>query len=131
MPAETLTATRVDTGEILASFDVPDGSGWCILWHHSVEGFEVADCYENREGKMVLVRSHQPDFAAGLGHIIERGTQVSDGMGGYFIEDINEAVPSNAYILRPVQGSLITGLGSARRKCRSPRRPHANASASP
>jgi hypothetical protein len=104
MPAETLTATRVDTGEILASFDVPDGSGWCILWHHSVEGFEVADCYENREGKMVLVRSHQPDFAAGLGHIIERGTQVSDGMGGYFIEDINEAVPSNAYILRPGAG---------------------------
>lgn len=104
MQAETLTATRVDTGEVLARFDVSAGAGWCILWHHSVEGFEVSDCYENRDGRMVLVRSHQPDFAAGLGHIIERGTQVSDGMGGYFIEDINEAVPSNAYILRPGEG---------------------------
>lgn len=102
--ADTLTATRVDTGEILAIFDVPEGSGWCILWHHSVQGFEVADCYENRYGEMVLTRSHLPDFAAGLGHIIGRGVQVSDNMGGYFIEDIDEAVPTNAYILRPGAG---------------------------
>lgn len=104
--AETLTATDVETGEILASFDVPQGTGWCILWHHSVQGFEVADCYENRNGDMVLTRSHLPDFAAGLGHIIGRGVQVSDKMGGYFIEDIDEAVPTNAYILRPGAGSV-------------------------
>lgn len=102
--ADTLTATDVETGEILATFDVPEGSGWCILWHHSVQGFEVSDCYENRDGHMVLVRAHLPDFAAGLGHIPGRGVQVSDGMGGYFIEDINEAVPTNAYILRPGAG---------------------------
>lgn len=102
--ADTLTATRVDTGEILASFDAPKGSGWCILWHHSVKGFEVSDCYENRAGQMVLVRAHLPDFAAGLDHIPGRGVQISDGKGGYYIEDINEAVPTNAYILRPGAG---------------------------
>lgn len=102
--ADTLTATRVDTGETLATFDVPEGFGWCILWHHSVQGFEVSDCYENREGRMVLVRAHLPDFAAGLGHIPGRGVQISDDMGGYFIEDINEVVPNNAYILRPGAG---------------------------
>jgi hypothetical protein len=72
-----------------------------VLWRHSVVGFEVADCYENRDGHMVLVRSHQPDFAAGLGHIIGRGKQVSDGNGGYWIIDIDEPVPGDAYILRP------------------------------
>lgn len=102
--ADSLTATRVDTGEVLAVFDVPKGSGWCILWHHSVQGFEVADCYENRDGAMVLVRAHLPDFAAGLDHIPGRGTQVSDGQGGYWIEDIDEPVPDNAYILRPGAG---------------------------
>ena len=102
--AGTLTATKIDTGEVLASIDMPIGQGWCILWHHSVKGFEVADCYENRDGHMVLVRAHLPDFAAGLDHIPGRGRQVSDGMGGYWIEDIDEAVVGNAYVLRPGAG---------------------------
>ena len=98
--AGTLTATRED-GTTIAEVAVGDGSGWCILWRHSVKGFEVSDCYENRDGRMVLVRSHLPDFAAGLDHIPGRGRQVSDGRGGYWIEDLDEPVPGNAYILRP------------------------------
>ena len=103
--ADALVATREDGTEI-ARLDVPEGTGWCVLWHHSVKGFEVADCYENREGRMVLVRSHLPDFAAGLDHIPGRGTQVTDGHGGYFILDIDEPVPGNAYVLRPGAGSV-------------------------
>lgn len=98
--AGELVATLEDGSEI-ARLPVADGTGWCVLWHHSVQGFEVADCYENREGRMILVRSRQPDFAAGLGHIPGRGRQVSDGQGGYWIMDIDEAVPGNAYVLRP------------------------------
>ena len=104
--ADSLTATQVETGEVLARFEIPNGAGWCVLWHHSVQGFEVEDCYENRNSEMVLVRTHQPDFAAGLGHIPGRGVQTSDGQGGYWIEDINEPVPSNAYILRPGAGPV-------------------------
>lgn len=103
--AETLVATR-ETGEKIAQFEVLDGTGWCILWNHSVQGFPVTDCYENRDGQMVLVSSHQPDFAAGLGHIPGRGRQVSDGQGGYFIFDIDEPVPGNAYVLRPGERSV-------------------------
>ncbi len=103
---ETLIATRLDDGTELARFSVPAGTGWCVLWHHSVKGFEVSDCYENREGRMVLVRSHLPDFAAGLGHIPGRGEQVSDGAGGYFILDMDEPVPGDAYILRPGLGPV-------------------------
>ncbi|ETX14801.1 hypothetical protein OCH239_20835 [Roseivivax halodurans JCM 10272] len=91
---------RVDGGAEIARFEIADGEGWCVIWNHSVQGFEVADCYENRGGRMVLVRSHQPDFAAGLGHIPGRGRQVSDGEGGYWILDIDEPVPGDAYILR-------------------------------
>lgn len=98
--AGVLTATLPDGTEI-ARLAVPDGAGWCVLWRHSVQGFEVEDCYENRAGRMVLVRSHQPDFAAGLGHEVGRGRQVSDGEGGYWIEDIDEPVAGDAYILRP------------------------------
>lgn len=104
--AEDLIATRFEDGTELAHFDVPDGSGWCVLWNHSVQGFPVSDCYENRDGRMVLMTSHQPDFAAGLGHIPGRGTQVSDGAGGYMILDINEPVPGDAYILRPGLGAV-------------------------
>ncbi len=100
LEAEYLTATLADGTEI-ARLPVPEGAGWCVLWRHSVKGFEVEDCYENRGGQMLLVRSHQPDFAAGLGHLIGRGRQVSDGAGGYWIEDIDEPVRGNAYVLRP------------------------------
>jgi hypothetical protein len=97
----TLTASLAATGEVLAEVRVAPGDGWCVLWRHSVQGFEVEDCYENRAGRMVLHRSHLPDFAAGLDHIPGRGRQVSDGQGGYWIEDLDEPVPGNAYILRP------------------------------
>lgn len=103
--AGELIATREDGTEI-ARLPVAEGAGWCVLWHHSVKGFEVADCYENRDGAMVLVSAHLPDFAAGLDHIPGRGRQVSDGQGGYFILDIDEAVPGNAYVLRPGAGSV-------------------------
>lgn len=103
--ADELVATREDGTEI-TRLSVPDGTGWCVLWNHSVEGFEVSDCYENRDGRMVLVQSHLPDFAAGLGHIPGRGQQVSDGEGGYFILNINEPVAGNAYVLRPGLGPV-------------------------
>ena len=103
--AGTLTATRED-GSVIARLPVPEGTGWCVLWRHSVKGFEVSDCYENREGAMVLVRAHLPDFAAGLDHIPGRGRQVSDGEGGYWILDIDEPVQGNAYILRPGTGPV-------------------------
>ncbi|WP_439331792.1 DUF1850 domain-containing protein [Onishia niordana] len=89
---------RRDT--LLASLSVPEGEGWCLEWNHSVEGFPVLDCYRNDQGQMVLERSHQPDFAAGLGHVPGRGRQVSDGHGGYWIEDIHEPVLGNRYLLR-------------------------------
>ena len=99
--ASVLKVRLIETGKLLAQLPVSEGHGWCILWHHSVQGFEVEDCYENQSGRMVLVRSHLPDFAAGLDHIPGRGRQVSDGHGGYFIEELNEPVPGNAYIIRP------------------------------
>ncbi|MCV2876566.1 DUF1850 domain-containing protein [Rhodobacteraceae bacterium XHP0102] len=97
----TLEITLADTGTPLALITLPQPAAWCVLWRHSVQGFEVKDCYEMRNAQMVLVWSHLPDFAAGLDHIIGRGRQISDGQGGYIIEDINEAVAGNAYILRP------------------------------
>lgn len=112
--ADTLVATR-DSGDVIARFDVPDGAGWCVLWHHSVKGFEVSDCYENRGGLMVLVWSHLPDFAAGLDHIPGRGRQVTDGQGGYFIRDIDEPVPGNAYVLRPGAGAVDHRLATGDR----------------
>ena len=99
--ADRLVASRVDDGTVLAEAAVPDGAGWCVLWRHSVQGFEVQDCYVNRAGRMVLDRTHQPDFAAGLGHIPGRGVQASDGQGGYWITGLDEPVPGDAYILRP------------------------------
>lgn len=111
--AGTLTARLLDGTEI-ARLDVPDGTGWCVVWRHSVAGFEVRDCYQNRGGAMVLVKSLQPDFAAGLGHIPGRGVQRSDGQGGYLIEELDEPVPGNAYVIRPGGPAVDHRLRTAR-----------------
>ncbi|MFG6177582.1 DUF1850 domain-containing protein [Halomonas sp. THAF12] len=87
-------------GQLLVRLPMSEGDGWCLAWNHSVEGFTVHDCYRNIDGRMVLQRSHLPDFAAGLDHIPGRGHQVSDGQGGYWIEDLDEPVPGAAYRLR-------------------------------
>lgn len=89
-----------DSGRRIASLPMPEGEAWCLEWNHSVAGFPVLDCYRHREGRMVLERSHLPDFAAGLDHIPGRGRQVSDGEGGYWIEGLDEPVPGNRYRLR-------------------------------
>jgi hypothetical protein len=124
--AAELVARLADGGEELARLAVPEGEGWCVLWRHSVAGFEVADCYENRAGRMVLVRSHQPDFAAGLGHLPGRGRQGSDGAGGYWIEGIDEPVPGDAYVLRPggpaVDHRLAAAAGEVSLSALAPRR---------
>ncbi|MCL7940420.1 DUF1850 domain-containing protein [Halomonas sp. ATCH28] len=100
-PADVARLEVLDSdGETLVNLPMPEGEGWCLEWNHSVEGFPVLDCYRHRQGRMVLVRSHLPDFAAGLDHIPGRGRQVSDGEGGYWIEAIDEPVPGNAYRLR-------------------------------
>lgn len=97
----------------LVSMPMVIGQTWCVVWNHSVAGFPVHDCYRNRDGRMVLERSHQPDFAAGLGHVQGRGRPVSDGAGGYWIEDIDEPVPGNRYLLRvgspEVNHRLVSG----------------------
>ncbi|KPQ20253.1 MULTISPECIES: DUF1850 domain-containing protein [unclassified Halomonas] len=89
-----------EQGEPLFQTAMPEGARWCLQWHHSVKKFAVLDCYRNHAGVMELERSHQPDFAAGLGHTQGRGEQLSDGEGGYWIEGIDEPVPGNRYALR-------------------------------
>lgn len=89
-----------DEDESLVSIPILEGERWCLGWNHSVAGFPVLDCYRHVDGEMWLERSHQPDFAAGLGHVEGRGVQVSDGQGGYWIESIDEPVPGNRYVLR-------------------------------
>lgn len=94
-----LDVLRAD-GETIFHERVANGTRWCIFWNHSVQHFLVRDCFVADQGQMVLERSHQPDFAAGLGHIPGRGTMLSAPEGGYWIEDINEPVPNNCLRLR-------------------------------
>lgn len=91
---------RDAAGVVTARFAVADGQRWCLLWNHSVAGFTVRDCFVWRPPHLVLADSHQPDFAAGLGHIPGRGVQRSDGAGGYRIENIDQPMAGNRLGLR-------------------------------
>lgn len=90
----------LENGQTIFQEPVAEGTRWCIFWNHSVQHFLVRDCFVASDGQMLLERSHQPDFAAGLGHIPGRGTMVSAPEGGYWIENINEPVPNNCLRLR-------------------------------
>ncbi len=94
-----LSVTDAAGAEILAA-DLDRETRWCLVWTHSVKGFEVEDCFRQDAGVLMLERSHQPDFAAGLGDIPGRGQVVSDGAGGYWIEGIDAPLPGDAVPLR-------------------------------
>lgn len=87
-------------GNALVSVVLPADGRWCLLWHHSVQGFQVEDCYRVADGQMLLSSTHTPDFAAGLGHTPGRGRLLSDAEHGYRIVDIDAPVPTNRFLLR-------------------------------
>jgi len=89
-----------EAGRTLLTLDLSETPCWEVRWNHSVAGFTVRDLYEVKGGRMVLSATHAPDFAAGLGHIPGRGRLEPDGGGGYWIRDMDEAVPGNRYVLR-------------------------------
>jgi hypothetical protein len=92
---------EVSSGDdIVLHVAVHDGQRWCLLWNHSVAGFTVRDCFVWEGSRLMLEYSHQPDFAAGLGHVPGRGEMRSDGSGGYLIEHIDQPIAGNALRLR-------------------------------
>lgn len=99
-PVYYLDIHRIGEAEALESVALTVEGDWCLHWHHSVAGFLVRDCFTVTDGQLMLEHSHQPDFAAGLDHIPERGKLESDGAGGYIISNINEPVAGNILRLR-------------------------------
>lgn len=119
-PLMAQDALLVETrgGLSLGQLDFDAGTEICLSWSHSVTGGPVADCFENKDGMMMLTRSFLHDFAAGLGEVAGRGTIRSAEGGGYWIEDIDEAIPGNALTLRvgaPPVGHILTGPGKTLR----------------
>lgn len=98
---ETVLRVERTDGAALVEASAPAGANWCLWWRHSVTGGNVADCFTNDAGRMILVRSFLHDFAAGLGTVAGRGGRlVSAPEGGYWIEGIDEPIPGNALVLR-------------------------------
>lgn len=98
--AGTLTVETAD-GTVLLTDRAPEGAEWCLTWNHSVTGGAVADCFVNRAGRMILARSYLHDFAAGLGEVEGRGGRlVSAPGGGYWLENIDDAIEGNALPVR-------------------------------
>lgn len=86
--------------QVLLSLPLDEKEDWCLVWNHSVAGFAVEDCFIVMAGQWLLDSSHQPDFAAGLGHTLGRGKQISDGQGGYLIKDMAVKISGNQMVLR-------------------------------
>jgi len=86
--------------QILVEIPLSEIPTWILRWNHSVTGVTVSDYYYWNGTDILLTDSHTPAFDAGLGHIPGRGRLESDGLNGYFIFDIDEAVATNSYALR-------------------------------
>jgi len=86
--------------QLLTRLDLPESGRWCLLWNHSVQGFQVEDCFLVENGILLLDSTQTPDFAAGLGHIPGRGDLGSDNNHGYRITNFNQPLPGNQLVLR-------------------------------
>lgn len=113
-PSQSGPVLQVDaaSGQALGRLPLAKGEEVCLSWAHSVTGGDVADCFENRAGRLVLTRSYLHDFAAGLGEVPGRGTLISAADGGYWITGIDEAIPDNRLSLwvgGEAVGHVLTG----------------------
>ncbi len=89
------------TGETILRLPLIDEPSWEVHWVHSVAGILVRDSFLWKDGTMLLTDSRTPRLdVAGLGHIEGRGVMKSDGAGGYWIADLDEPIPGNAYTIR-------------------------------
>lgn len=112
--AEPRLVVESRQGLVIGQLRFETGREICLSWSHSVTGGFVSDCFENRDGILMLTRSYLHDFAAGLGEVAGRGTLRSAEGGGYWIDGIDEAIPGNALPLRvgaPRVGHVLTGSG--------------------
>ena len=98
--AEPVLEVRLPSGAMLGALPMPAASEICLHWAHSVTGGAVADCFENRDGRLLLTRSYLHDFAAGLGEVQGRGRLISAPQGGYWITDMNAPLPDDRLDLR-------------------------------
>lgn len=98
--AQTVLEVTSSDGERLLELSLAEGQSWCLVWNHSVAGFPVRDCFVWRSPQLMLQSSHQPDFAAGLGHFEGRGRLSAANEGGYLIDDIDETLPDNRLVVR-------------------------------
>lgn len=97
---DVVLTVQNEQGQTLLELPLTDTATWIMRWNHSVTGVTVSDYYYWDGYEMILTDSHTPSFDAGLGHIPDRGRLVSDGLDGYFIFDIDEAVANSSYVLR-------------------------------
>ncbi len=97
---QTVLAVTTNQGLKVLELPLAEGQSWCLVWRHSVAGFTVRDCFVWQSPHLTLQSSHQPDFAAGLGHFEGRGQVRASSQGGYIIEDIDERLPDNRLVLR-------------------------------
>jgi hypothetical protein len=92
---------RTEAGAEVVRVPLRTDPTWEVRWVHSVAGIVVRDIYAWRDGRMLLTDSLTPLLdVAGLGHTPGRGTLRDDGDGGFWIADIDERVPGDAYVLR-------------------------------
>ncbi|WP_036240163.1 DUF1850 domain-containing protein [Marinospirillum insulare] len=98
-PAYSLQVINQDE-QLILNLPLNEQEGWCLVWNHSVAGFAVEDCFIVKAGQWILDSSHQPDFAAGLGHTLGRGKMLSDGQGGYHIQNMAVKISGNQMLLR-------------------------------
>ncbi|MCC5992322.1 MAG: DUF1850 domain-containing protein [Rhodobacteraceae bacterium] len=103
MPASAQPVLQILSPQmgVIDTLPLPEGEEICLRWKHSVTGGPVADCFENRNGTLVLTRSYLHDYAAGLGEVPGRGhvRPATDG-NGYWIEGMNDPLPQNTLRLR-------------------------------
>ncbi|AEB12321.1 DUF1850 domain-containing protein [Marinithermus hydrothermalis] len=71
---------------------------FALSWVHSVDGIRVWDVFEYREGRVYLVETRTPYFAAGLGEVPGRGRVV--GMAGHALAIVGIDEPLEGWVLR-------------------------------
>lgn len=107
-PRQTLVLYNTETGDVIRTFSVSEGSEFSVSFVHSVNLSPVTDVFVVRDGRLYADRTIYSAFGAGVQSTLEPGQTLSyDENGNMVVSGFNTVFPEIKYIVGTVYDHVL------------------------
>lgn len=105
---QTLVLYNTETGDVIRTFSVSEGSEFSVSFVHSVNLSPVTDVFVVKDGRLYADRTVYSAFGAGVQSTLEPGQTLSyDKNGNMVVSGFNTVFPEVKYIVGTVYDHVL------------------------